>query len=153
MCNFNFQNEKTKTMARDLIHEAVKTSLINDGWTITDDPFSIDLIGDERRQLSADIGAEKFFIAEKENRKIVVEIKTFGGFSILNSFHSALGQYLAYRSAMRKSNIDRELFLAVSIEAFFAIQEINFLQDLIQEFELKFIVIDLEEKTVTQWIK
>jgi hypothetical protein len=30
-------------MARDIIHEAVKAALINDGWIITDDPFRLEI--------------------------------------------------------------------------------------------------------------
>jgi len=35
-------------MAKDLIHEAVKNALINDGWDVTHDPFKIELIDDDR---------------------------------------------------------------------------------------------------------
>jgi len=30
--------------ARDKIHELVKQALIKDGWTITDDPFTIEFV-------------------------------------------------------------------------------------------------------------
>ncbi|MDM8529436.1 element excision factor XisH family protein [Anaerolineales bacterium HSG24] len=31
-------------MAKDIIHEPVKNALIKDGWTITADPFTINMI-------------------------------------------------------------------------------------------------------------
>ena len=40
----------------DLYHEPVKQALIKDGWTITDDPFTIEYKG---LRLYADLGAEK----------------------------------------------------------------------------------------------
>ena len=42
--------------ARDVYHNAVKTALIKDGWTITADPY---IIAYEDTQLFADLAAEK----------------------------------------------------------------------------------------------
>jgi hypothetical protein len=62
----------------DKYHEAVRNALIKDSWTITDDPLKIEF---EDTRLWADIGAEKTFAAEKENQRIAVEVKVFGGIS------------------------------------------------------------------------
>lgn len=139
-------------MARDIIHESVKQALINDGWTITADPFRIEFIDDENKRLEADMAAQKFLIAEKRDKKIVVEVKTFSGASILNNFHAALGQYIAYRDALEEAAIYRELFLAVSDETFENIQEVNFLKREIEKYQLKFIIVDVEDKTLVKWI-
>ena len=32
--------------ARDLYHDAVKNALVKDGWTITHDPFIVEIEGD-----------------------------------------------------------------------------------------------------------
>ena len=96
-------------MARDLIHEAVKAALINDGWTITDDPFILRLIDDDK-SFDADLAAEKLLGVQKGTQKIIVEIKTFGGDSVLYKFHEALGQYLDYRDALQEANISRDLY-------------------------------------------
>ena len=59
-------------MARlDKIHDKVKNALIKDGWTITHDPYSIEY---QDLTLFADLGAEKMFSAERDGRKIVVNI-------------------------------------------------------------------------------
>ena len=62
--------------ARDIYHEAVKNALVKDGWTITDDPLTLELDGE---RLFVDLGAERVIGAEKGLRKIAVEIITFGG--------------------------------------------------------------------------
>lgn len=139
-------------MARGIIHEAVKKALIKDGWSITDDPFRIKLMEDNRN-LEADLGAEKFFSAKKGTERIVIEIKTFSGASILNQFHGALGQYLVYRSALKEANINRELYLAISINTYDEIEEIRFLKKLIDQFDLKLIIVDLVDRTLLRWIK
>ena len=139
-------------MARDLIHDAVKTALINDNWQVTDDPFSLKLIEGDKI-LEVDMGAEKIFAAEKAKERILVEVKTFGGTSILNKFHEALGQFLDYRDAMEEANVDRVLFLAVSESVFIEINKINFLKRRIVQYRLNFIVVDLDAKEITKWIK
>lgn len=47
--------------AKDIFHEAVKVALQNDGWTITHDPLTIDLVD---RQLQVDLGAEQEVIVQ-----------------------------------------------------------------------------------------
>ena len=58
---------------RDTYHEIVKQALIQEGWTITQDPYSFDA----DPQLSTDLGAERLLAAEKQTDKIAVEIKSF----------------------------------------------------------------------------
>jgi hypothetical protein len=60
---------------RDLYHEAVRRALTKDGWTITDDPFTMEF---EQIRFFADLAAEKTLAAEKAGRRIVVEIRVFG---------------------------------------------------------------------------
>lgn len=71
--------------AKDKFHETVKTALVKDGWTITDDPLFIKFGGVE---MYVDIGAEKLIGAEKDGRKIAVEIKSFLGISLPLSFRT-----------------------------------------------------------------
>lgn len=139
-------------MARDIIHESVKQALINDGWTITADLYYINLIKDTNRSLQADLSAEKVFEARRGTEKIVVEIKSFIGTSVLNKFHELLGQYLDYRAAMRDLKDESTLYIAVSENVFSKILDLNFLQDRIDEFRLKFIVVNIESEKITKWI-
>jgi len=60
--------------AKDLYHDTVKTALLKDGWTITDDPLSLEIGG---RDLFVDLGAEKLLIADRGSQKIAVEVKSF----------------------------------------------------------------------------
>lgn len=55
--------------AKDLYHEHVRTALIKDGWTITDDPLSMKWLG---TALQIDLGAERLIAAEKGTEKIAV---------------------------------------------------------------------------------
>lgn len=60
--------------AKDTYHDAVKTALTKDGWTITDDPLYLKC---GYKDLFIDLGAEQLLAAEKGKRKIAVEVKSF----------------------------------------------------------------------------
>ncbi|NET49480.1 MAG: XisH protein, partial [Merismopedia sp. SIO2A8] len=61
-------------MARDAIHEQVKNALVKDGWTITNDPYTLTY---EEIEVYADLAAERTLAAEQNGQKIAVEIKSF----------------------------------------------------------------------------
>ncbi len=96
--------------ARDFLHDAVKTALIKDGWTITHDPYSLQF-GD--RDLYADLGAERALGAEKGGERIAVEVKSFVGQSEMEDLEGAIGQYVLYRYLMKALDPQRTLFLAI----------------------------------------
>ena len=101
--------------ARDIIHDIVKNALIKDGWTITADPC---VIAYDDVTLYADLGAERPIAAQREERQIVVEIKSFLSPSPIFDFKSALGQYELYRAYLEVTAPGRELFLAISHTVF-----------------------------------
>lgn len=76
--------------ALDRDHAIVRTALIKDGWTITDDPLTLRL---GRRSVHMDIGAQRNVIgAIRGTEKIAVEIKTFAGPSEMSDLYEAVGQ-------------------------------------------------------------
>lgn len=75
----------------------MKRALQRDGWTITHDPFRLD-IGE--KSLSADLGAERLISAEKGLRKIVVEIKSFVGQSDVHDLEE--GRWSLFRSTLQR---------------------------------------------------
>lgn len=96
--------------ARDIFHKAVKIALQKDGWIITHDPLTIDLADG---QLQVDLGAERLIAAYKDKQQIAVEIKSFIAPSAISEFHTALGQYLNYRVALKVREPERLLYLGI----------------------------------------
>ncbi len=58
-------------MEKDIFHETVKTALIKEAWQITHEPLTIKLT---KRKIFIDLGAEKLLVAEKDHKKIAVEV-------------------------------------------------------------------------------
>ena len=135
--------------AKDIFHNKVKNALVKDGWTITDDPYS--LKWDNGENLLIDLAAERVIAAEKDNEKIAVEIKTFIGKSTMFDLHLAVGQFMVYQIALEEKEPDRILFLAVPMEVF---QEI-FLKPkaskLTERVDLKIIGFDVEKEEIVKW--
>jgi hypothetical protein len=134
----------------DAYHYKVKRALANDGWKVTDDPFVIEY---EDVQLKADLGAEKAFAAEKGERKIVVEVKVFGGLSFFNDLHKATGQYCNYRALLEETNPEREIWLAVSSWIYETHFQRPSTRKIIDAQQISLLVFDVDSEEVVQWIK
>ncbi|MBD2385288.1 XisH family protein [Cylindrospermum sp. FACHB-282] len=135
--------------ARDFYHNAVKTAIIKDGWTITDDPY---IIKYEETKLFADLAAEKTLAAERNGSKIIVEIKSFLGKSPINDFENALGQYILYRNLIKITEPQYQLYLAIkqtTYENFFQLKAIKIV---VEQNQLLLIVVDVETEVILQWI-
>ena len=84
-------------MARDRFHNVVKNALKKEGWKITADPYAINI---DDVDFEIDLAAEQILAAERDNKKIAVEDKSFISPSNISDFHTALGQFLNYRDAL-----------------------------------------------------
>jgi len=134
---------------RDAYHETVKRALEKDGWKITHDQYVIQY-GELR--MMADLGAEKIIAAEKGTRRIVVEIKVFGGGSFINDLHRTTGQYGNYRSLLRRINPDRHLYLAISNQIYDDYFQGEGVGEIIADQQIKIVVFDHLKEEILQWI-
>ena len=134
--------------AKDKYHQQVRHALEKEGWTITHDPYFLRLEG---VNYPVDLGAEKLLAAQKENTKILVEIKSFLAESIPNEFHSALGQYLDYELGLEEIEPDRLVFLAIPEKNSNKIQKIPFLLKVIKKYNLKIITFDPNLEEIITW--
>ncbi|MEG5138475.1 MULTISPECIES: element excision factor XisH family protein [unclassified Microcoleus] len=135
--------------AKDIYHDTVKRALQKDGWTITHDPFPLQI---GRKRLSADLGAERLINAEKGTEKIVVEVKSFVGRSDVKDLEQALGQYILYRQVLNEMQINRNLYLAISEEIFNSVFTIELGQVLLKNNLVKLLVFDKKSEAILQWI-
>jgi hypothetical protein len=136
--------------AKDLYHDNVRTALIKDGWTITDDPFSLK-IGE--RDLFVDLGAEKLLIADRGQEKIAIEVKSFISPSPVKDLENALGQYILYANIMAREYPDRTLYLAIRDEIYYSFFLEEIAQLVLETQHLKLLVFDAIEEVIVQWLK
>ncbi|MGK7932965.1 MAG: element excision factor XisH family protein, partial [Microcystaceae cyanobacterium] len=114
-----------------------------------DDPLSLKI---GNKDLFIDIAAEKLLVAEKEEQKIAVEVKSFIGTSEVEDLKNALGQFILYEKILKSQLSKRTLYLAVRESTFDSLfsQEIG--QILLKDDTLRMIVFDPEQEVITQWI-
>ena len=134
--------------AKDLFHNTVKTALEKDGWIITDEHLFIQV---EDVDFYIDLTAERILAAEKTGQKIAVEVKSFLGASDVTEFHTALGQSLNYRSALRLTEPERHLYLAVPEDVYEDFFMRRFIQRVIAEHQLKLLIFNPEREEIVQW--
>ena len=135
--------------ARDIFHHAVIHALERDGWKITHDPY---LIYYELGKMYIDLGAEKVLAAEKKNQKIAVEIKSFIQTAAVSEFHTALGQFINYRTILQESEPDRTLYLAIPDDTYHSLFQTRFVQKIMKNYKLKLIIYKPTEEIIEQWI-
>jgi glucose-6-phosphate 1-dehydrogenase len=135
--------------ARDLFHNAVRTGLQKENWTITADPLSLKF-GDTR--IYIDLGAEKIVAAEKGGEKIAVEVKTFASDSVVFDFHVAIGQFINYQVVLENKDPGRILYLAVPQEVYNTFFQSLLAQSVIQKYQIRLIVYDPESEVITKWL-
>lgn len=137
-------------MARlDKIHNAVKNALIKDGWTITAEPLRVEY---KKVNLSVDLAADKTLAAEKDGRKIAVEIKSFLDPSLMNDLKTAVGQYEIYQTYLEILEPERKLYIAVSKYVYKRIVLVSGLEVFLEKHPIPFIVVNTEKEEIVEWI-
>ena len=56
--------------AKDIYHDTVKRALEKDGWTITHDPFPLQI---GKKRLSADLGAERLLVPREDCKELLLK--------------------------------------------------------------------------------
>lgn len=135
--------------AKDAFHEIVKTALQTEGWTITHDPYRIDL---GFVDFYIDLGAQRLLAATKDDQKIAVEIKTFLSTSTISEFHTAIGQFINYRIALEDDDPDRRLYLAVPLDIYKRFFKYQFIEKVIDRNQIPLLVYDTQKQEIARWI-
>jgi hypothetical protein len=135
-------------MAKDKYHQAVKTALTKDGWTITHDPLKLEVDG---LFVLVDLGAERLIAAQRGEEKIAVEIKTFSGGSDINDFHTALGQFLNYQAILLETEPERVVVIAVPEDTWSGFFQTRLIRKICQQHKLRFLVYHAAQEVIALW--
>ena len=134
---------------RDDLHFPLRRTLEKKGWIITSDPLIL-VLG--QTLLKADLGAEKLFTAEKEGRKIAVEIKDFDASSGISELEKTMGQLQLYQWALEEQEPERQLFLAISQAVYIKHFQKPIFQIAIQRSKINLLIYAPDQEVIIQWI-
>ena len=137
-------------MAKDVIHDAVKAALENDGWTITAEHYTVRY---EELTIFPDLAAERMLAAQRGLQKIAVEVKSFLGRSTVHEVRDAIGQYMIYQTYLAEVEPERKVYLAISTKTYHDTFQLKAVQRLVQRFGILLIVVEIEQKEITVWIE
>ena len=135
--------------AKDVFHQIVISALKKDGWTIINDPLFLKL--SRQTEFFIDLAADKLLIVERQKNQIAVEIKSFIGRSTIAEFHMAVGQYLNYRLALQKVGSARVLYLAVPQDTYREFFADSFIEEAVEQHQLKLIVFNPKQEEIVLW--
>jgi hypothetical protein len=127
----------------------MKNALTKDGWTVTHEQMHLKW---GAKDMYVDLGAEKLMAAEKDGRKIGVEVKSFTGHSEMSELEKAVGQYAVYHDVLRETDPGRELWLAVPEEIFADLFEEPIGKLLLDNGRFRLIVFDPFGEVILKWI-
>ena len=136
-------------MALDFFHNHVRSTLIKDGWTITNDPLTLQL---GERKVYVDLAAERIIAAERGLEKIAVEIKSFIGSSVLRDLENAVGQYSLYKKVLSVLDPERILYLAIPEETFQGIFSEQIGQLMLDTFIQNALRYRTDKEEIIEWI-
>lgn len=135
-------------MARDRFHGVVRHALEKGGWQITADPY---IIRFDHTAVEIDLAAEPLLAAERAERQIAVEVKSFLGPSRLYDFHLALGQFLTYRTAIAHHDPARLLSLAVPGDVYEQLFGGPMVQQIIHQYAVRLLIFDPLREEIITW--
>ena len=136
--------------AKDMFHDLVKRALQQDGWVITHDPLFIEW---GEAEIYVDLGAEKLLAAEKGQQKIAVEVKSFLAPSVMSEFHTAVGQYIDYRTVLEAEEPERRLYLAISNDVYQSFFQRPFAQRVVENNRIALLVYHIRQGAIVRWIE
>jgi len=94
----------------------------------------------------------------RERHRFLPEISTvnsticfLASASAISEFHTALGQFINYRAALRREEPDRILYLAVPNLIYNSFFQLDFPASMLQENSVKIIVYDIELEQISLW--
>ena len=134
---------------KDIYHSAVRFALIKEGWNILAEDYALSYGGD---RVYADLAAERTIAAERQNQRILVEVKSFLGRSFLYDLEQAIGQYILYRDIVEVNRLGFELYLAVTSGVYFSNFQKDLAQLIIKRNQVKLLVVDSTTEVIEKWI-
>jgi hypothetical protein len=99
------------------------------------------------------VRSERFFLAaEKDTRRIAVEVQSFLGASAVRALQEAIGQHVVYREVMGEKEPERVLYMAVSKETHETLLSDKLGLFILTRLRVRLLVFDPEQERIVKWI-
>ena len=80
------------------------------GWKIFADPFTIDF---GEIELITDLALEPLLGLEKQNKRIILELKSYKSLAINSEFQRLIGQIKQYEYCLRRDDLNYKVYLTI----------------------------------------
>ncbi|MBI5667494.1 MAG: hypothetical protein HZC41_05755 [Chloroflexi bacterium] len=135
--------------AFDQCHDQVVRALQKEGWTLESSPHKLSL---PPRVVYVDLQMSRRTNGTREHM-MLVEVKCFPDeASTTHDLYSSIGQYLVYRAMIQELELPFSLYLAVP-ETIFELVFDQPIMRVIQESDIRIVVINLGREEVVKWIR
>jgi hypothetical protein len=136
--------------AIDQCEPQIIRALQKQGWIITHQPYPIRIEKSRTRShVYADLRLENL---QSQQSAIIIEIKCFPeNRSLMDEIQQAVGQYIIYRNALKLNKVVMPVYLAVPQTIYESFFRKPLMQGVIEDTQLKIVVIDLDNEEVISW--
>jgi hypothetical protein len=99
-----------------------------------------------------DLEAERMVIAaEQGDKKIAVEVKSFVGASAVADLRDAVGQYVMYRSVLRRADPERVPYLAIDAETAQTVFAEPLAEYLVDDEQVHLLIVSIDVERILAW--
>lgn len=96
---------------------------------------------------------QRTLAAERDGRKIVVEVKSFVGQSQTQDFKLALGQYNLNLGLLELTAPERKLYLAIDQRIYTKYFRGKAIEAVTERFQLALLVVNVKSEEIVTWIR
>lgn len=136
-------------MAFDVCHDQIVRALQKAGWRLENAPHRLHL---EFRTVYVDARLSRGSNGRHE-QVMLVEVKCFPDEdSTTKELYASIGQCLVYRAMIGRLDLPYSLYLAVPDSIFDKVFD-SIVMQIIEETQIRVVVVNLESESVVQWIE
>jgi hypothetical protein len=135
--------------AFDQCHEQVVRALQKEGWNVDAEQVTLAL---GKRRIFVDLHAVRG-VNGSQQQMMLIEVKCFPISTTVNEeLYHAIGQYLVYRAMLAERRLETPLYLSIPESIFNAAFDLP-VNRVIEDSQIKLVIVNLEAERVVRWIE
>lgn len=135
--------------AFDQCHEQVVRALQKEGWNVEAEQVTLSL---GKRRIFVDLRAVRGVNGNRQ-QMMLIEVKCFPSSTTVNEeLYHAIGQYLVYRAMLTERRLETPLYLSIPEPIFNSAFDLP-MKRVVEDSQIKLVIVNLEAERVVQWIE